>query len=147
MQYCSDLICIHQEHSLLSVRFLPRLSYYEFIEYFQLSFSMEDNPFSFNIVVDIGLMQTAYTTSEAMGSVSVCVDIDSAQLARNVSVTIRSVTAGQAVGRPFKFHTQKLIMCTSYTEILGMGSPVYDKIVVCTRTQLCTVKWKNWDCK
>jgi len=68
---------------------------------------MEDNPFSFNTVVDIGLMQTAYTTSEAMGSVSVCVDIDSAQLARNVSVTIRSVTAGQAVGKPFKFYSQK----------------------------------------
>ena len=61
---------------------------------------------SFNIVVDIGLMQTAYTTSEAMGLVSVCVDIDSAQLARNVSVTLRSVTAGQAVGKPFKSHTE-----------------------------------------
>jgi len=58
-------------------------------------------------VVDIGLMQTAYTTSEAMGLVSVCVDIiDSAQLARNVSVTLRSVTAGQAVGKPFKSHTE-----------------------------------------
>jgi len=52
-------------------------------------------------------MQTAYTTSEAMGLVSVCVDIiDSAQLARNVSVTLRSVTAGQAVGKPFKSHTE-----------------------------------------
>ena len=45
-------------------------------------------------------MQAAYTTSEAMGSVSVCVDISSAQLARNVSVTLRSVTAGAAVGKP-----------------------------------------------
>ena len=52
-------------------------------------------------------MQTAYTTSEAMGSVSVCVDIDSAPLARNVSVTLRSVAAGQAVGKPLKSHTQK----------------------------------------
>ena len=52
-------------------------------------------------------MQTAYTTSEAMGSVSVCVDISSAQLARNVSVTLRSVPAGAAVGKPFKFLTQR----------------------------------------
>ena len=57
-------------------------------------------------VVEIGLMRTAYNTSEAIGSVSVCVEISSAQLARNVSVTLRSVTAGQAVGKPFKSHTE-----------------------------------------
>ena len=50
-------------------------------------------------VVEIGLMRTAYNTSEAIGSVSVCVEISSAQLARNVSVTLRSVTAGAAVGK------------------------------------------------
>lgn len=50
-------------------------------------------------VVEIGLMQTAYNTSEAIGSVSVCVEISSAQLARNVSVTLRSATAGAAVGK------------------------------------------------
>jgi len=66
-----------------------------------------DNPFSFNTVVDIGLMQTAYTTSEAVGLVSVCVESSSSQLARNVSITLRSVTAGQAVGKPFKFYSQK----------------------------------------
>ena len=43
-------------------------------------------------------MQTSYTTNEAMGSVSVCVNISSAVLARNVSVTLRSVTFGTAVG-------------------------------------------------
>ena len=53
-------------------------------------------------VVDIGLLQTSYSTSEEMGSVSVCANISSAQLARNVSVTLRSVTAGTAVGKPFK---------------------------------------------
>jgi len=47
-----------------------------------------------NDVVDIGLMQTTYTTSEAMGSVSVCVNISSAELARNVSVTLSTATAG-----------------------------------------------------
>ena len=47
-------------------------------------------------------MQISYTTSEAMGSVSVCVNISSAQLARNVSVTLRSVTAGAALGKPFQ---------------------------------------------
>ena len=62
----------------------------------------KSNLFSVNAVVGISLMQTEYTTSEAMGSVSVCVDIDSAQLARNVSVTIRNVAAGQAVGKLFK---------------------------------------------
>jgi len=50
-------------------------------------------------VVEVGLMRTAYNTSEAMGSVSVCVEISSSQLARSVSVTLRSVTAGAAVGK------------------------------------------------
>ena len=50
-------------------------------------------------MVDIGFAETSYTTSEAIGSVSVCVDISSAQLERNVSVTVRSVTAGAAVGK------------------------------------------------
>ena len=50
-------------------------------------------------------MQAAYTTSETMGSVSVCVDIRSVQLARNVSVTLRSVTGGAAVGKPFESFT------------------------------------------
>ena len=47
------------------------------------------------------MTQTSYTTSEAMGSVSVCVNISSAQLERNVSVTLRNVNAiGVAVGKP-----------------------------------------------
>jgi len=50
-------------------------------------------------VVEVGLLQTSYTTSEAMGSVSVCVNISSTQLARNVSVTLGSMTAGTAVGK------------------------------------------------
>ena len=78
----------------------PRLSYNE-----SLDFCV--NPFSFNTVVDIRFMQTAYTTSETLGSVSVCVDISSAHLARNVSVTLRSVSAGQAVGKLFKSRAQK----------------------------------------
>ena len=53
-------------------------------------------------VVEVGLLQTSYTTSEAMGSVSVCVNISSAQLARNVSVTLGSMTAGTAVGKSYK---------------------------------------------
>jgi len=58
------------------------------------------SPFFYSYTVaDIGLIQTAYNTSEAMGSVSVCVEISSSQLARNVSVTLRSVTAGAAVGK------------------------------------------------
>ena len=52
-----------------------------------------------NTVVEIGLMQTSYTTSEAMGSVSVCVEISSAQLIRNASVILRSMRAGAAVGK------------------------------------------------
>ena len=56
-------------------------------------------------------MQTTYTTSEAMGSVSVCVEISPAQLARNVSVTLSSRTAG-AVGKPFKSQTQILCIDT-----------------------------------
>jgi len=52
-----------------------------------------------NTVVDIGLMQTSYTISEAMGSVSVCVEISSARLTRNVFVTLRSVIAALAVGK------------------------------------------------
>jgi len=63
------------------------------------------NPLSFTTVVDIGLMQTTYTTSEAMGSVSVCVNISSAELARNVSVTLRTTAAG-AVGKPIKSHRE-----------------------------------------
>ena len=63
-------------------------------------------------VVDIGLMQTSYTTSEAMGIVSVCVNISSAQLARNISATLTSVTAGAAVGKPSESYTQAI--CISY---------------------------------
>ena len=65
------------------------------------------------------MTETSYNTSEAMGSVSVCVDISSVQLARNVSVTLRSITAGMAMGKPFRYHThRKLIMCIGYIEIL-----------------------------
>jgi len=60
--------------------------------------------------VDIGLTQTSYITSEAMGSVSICVDISSTQLARNVSATLRSVTDGAALGKPLKPYKQKLII-------------------------------------
>jgi len=64
-------------------------------------------------------MQISYTTSEAMGSVSVCMNINSAQLARNVSVTLRSVTAGAALGKPFQSQHKRLIVCTSNTEMFG----------------------------
>ena len=83
---------------------------------------------SFNIVVDIGLMQTAYTTSEAMGLVSVCVEISSAQLARNISVTLRSVDAGQTVGKPFNSFILKLV---SAAQTLPTGSSFYDNILAC----------------
>jgi len=79
-------------------------------------------------VVDIGLMQTSYTTSEAMGIVSVCVNISSVQLARNISVTLTSVTAGAAVGKPFESYTQAI--CISYiggyNKHTYMYSSVYD---------------------
>ena len=64
-------------------------------------------------------MQTAYTISEAMGSVSVCVDISSAQLARNVSVTLRSVTGGAAVGKPFEsYNHNACVPDAMYLQIL-----------------------------
>ena len=69
-----------------------------------LPLSMEIFQFH-DTVVDVRMMQTAYTTSETRGSVPVCVDISSAQLARNVSVTLRSVAAGTAVGKPFESFT------------------------------------------
>lgn len=65
-------------------------------------------------------MQTSYTTSEAMGSVSVCVHISSAQLTRNVSVTLRSVPAGAAVGKPNKLQISTDFICTSYTSYLWL---------------------------
>jgi len=81
-------------------------------------------------------MQTTYTTSEAMGSMSVCVDLSSAQLARNVSVTLRSVAAGQAVGKPFGYPThRKLTICINYTEILPVGNSLFNKIFVCAKVQ------------
>jgi len=64
-------------------------------------------------VVDIGFVQTSYTTSEAMGSVSVCANISSAQLARNFSVTFRSVTTGVAVGKLIGYY---LCVYQMYTE-------------------------------
>ena len=69
-----------------------------------LPLSMEIFQFH-DTVVDVRLMQTAYAISETRGSVPVCVDISSAQLARNVSVTLRSVAAGTAVGKPFESFT------------------------------------------
>ena len=91
------------------LRKYKRLSHSESIEFCPATiYTMET--FNSNLfhdaVVDIGLVQTLYTTSEAMGSVSVCVDVSSAEFARNVSVTLRNGTAGAAVGKPFKCYTQ-----------------------------------------
>ena len=80
-------------------------------------------------------MQTTYTTSEAVGSVSVCVDLSSAQLARNVSVTLRSVAAGQAVGKSFGYLTHRNHIIYSYTEILPVGYSPFNKIFVCAKVQ------------
>lgn len=55
-----------------------------------------------------------------MGSVSVCVHISSAQLTRNVSVTLRSVPAGAAVGKPNKLQISTDFICTSYTSYLWL---------------------------
>jgi len=84
--------------------------------------------FFFNIVVHVRLVQTSYTTSEAMGLVSVCVEISSAQLARNVSVTLRSVDAGPTVGKPFNSFILKLV---SAARTLPTGSSLYDNILAC----------------
>ena len=84
----------------------------------------------YDAVVDIGLIATSYTISEDMGSVSVCVDISSAQLARNVSVTLRSVTAGTAVGKLTCRNT--IIMCTSYI-LQGIGLKMYMYKTLCIK--------------
>ena len=99
------------------------------------SVQCERIPFPFNTVVSIRLMQTTYTTSEAVGSVSVCVDLSSAQLARNVSVTLRSVAAGQAVGKSFGYLTHRNHIIYSYTEILPVGYSPFNKIFVCAKVQ------------